>query len=167
MGILCKQEITQNYLKTLFEYDQKTGNLIWLKNKRQKTKGKIAGSLGSKGHVEIKIDGIKYQAHRLVWLYLNGNFPTNQIDHINRIKSDNRIENLREVTNSENKQNIDKPRGYSNPYMGVYFHKKRKKWRSKITKEGVQYELGFFDTPELAKKAYLDAKKELHPFYTI
>jgi len=88
----------------LLTYDPYTGLFTWLVDAySNKVKGKIAGSI-KEGYINISIDRKLYRAHRLAWLYVNGVFPS-EIDHINRVKSDNRICNLREVSRSENCQN--------------------------------------------------------------
>ena len=102
---------TQSQVKELFHYDPETGHLIWLVDRRaHKVAGKIAGYLNNEGYLRIRIDGKGYQAHRLIWLYVNGAWPVNEIDHVNGVRNDNRISNLREVTNSQNLQNQRKPR---------------------------------------------------------
>lgn len=90
-----------------YSYDPETGHLTVIKKpyKSILNVGDRAGYLGDVGYRYIKIQSRTYKEHRLIWLYVHGYFPEHQIDHINRIKDDNRIENLREVSQSCNKRN--------------------------------------------------------------
>ena len=111
--------ITQGELKELFYYDGDTG----LFTRRSTTSwrslaGTIAGSLTSTGYMVIKINYQSYYAHRLAWLYVNGEFPVDRIDHINRVRTDNRIVNIRETTASGNARNLT-PRANGTGVTGV------------------------------------------------
>jgi len=98
-----RPEITQEYLKTLFDYVD--GNLVTKTTRGCLKTGTIAGTIKTDLYRSIVIDRKSYCAHRLIWLYVYGKFPDNYIDHINHDRSDNRIENLRDVTISENNRN--------------------------------------------------------------
>jgi hypothetical protein len=98
--------LTQERLKYLLFYDKDAGGFIRNVSTTPNTKvGEWAGTFSKIGYVYISVDGKRYLAHRLIWLWLYGYFPKNQIDHINRIRSDNRLVNLREVTKSINSIN--------------------------------------------------------------
>ena len=99
--------ITQEYLKSVLYYDKDTGLFTWkISNKKGHVKeGKLAGSKDNRGYVKIQINKKDYTAHRLAWFYIYGEWPKQVIDHINRIKFDNRIENLRDVSVLENNKN--------------------------------------------------------------
>lgn len=159
--------LTQEKLKEYFHYDESTGNLINLTQRSNSIKiGAVAGGLDAYGYVRIRVDGTDYKAHRLVWVYVQGNWPEDQIDHINGIKTDNRICNLREATDQENKQNISKPRkDNTSGFLGVSFRADRQKWRALISHNGRYIHLGHFHTPEEACMAYKKAKCFYHPFY--
>ena len=98
--------MTQEYLKSLLDYNPETGKFIWKVSKNNRVKsGSEAGTIQSSGHRSILIDKKDYLAHRLAWLWYYGRWPEDQIDHINHNPDDNRIENLREVSNQENGKN--------------------------------------------------------------
>lgn len=140
--------ITQEYLKSILHYDPETGLFIWIvKRKRTKGKGSRADIPHHKGYTQIGIDKTTYMAHRLTWFYMTGKWPENEIDHINRIKNDNRWVNLREATRSQNLRNR-KGTGKLN-VKGVY-KTKNNKYRAII-------QLGTFDTIEEAEKIYNEA----------
>jgi hypothetical protein len=150
-----------NHLRKILKYQQDTGLFFWKIAPSGRLAGQLAGSKDRQGYIRIKINNIKYAAHRLAWMYVHGNFPNNFIDHINGIKDDNRICNIRDVTRSENMQNINKPQG-NNIYLGVYKVGKNEKYRSKIGINGRQIHLGYFSSVEEAKNSYVQAKKTYH-----
>jgi hypothetical protein len=156
-------EIDFTSLKTRLCYDPQTGKFTWLVRVNSKVpSGSIAGNIMSTGYLHITIKGKKILAHRLAWFYTYGVWPTNQIDHINGKKLDNRINNLRDVSASENLSNRHKTGG-KNPYIGVSRIKDTLLWQAHIGFDGKQKNLGRFKTAELAQIAYLDAKKIYHP----
>lgn len=167
--------LTQKQVKELFDYDPVTGHLIWKVNTSvKKFIGKIAGALHSNGYIDVQVYGKKYKAHRLVWVWHNSDFTKNEIDHINGVRDDNRIENLREATKSENQQNQKRPRKTNKSgYLGV--SALNNGWIAQIIDPNKKIidpnkkrlYLGYFDTPEKAYKAYLLKKRELHPFGTL
>lgn len=158
--------LNQKILKTLFSYDSATGDFTRLVRTSNNTKvGEIAGYLRVNGYVEIRINWEPYLAHRLAWLYMHGNWPVEQIDHINGVRNDNRFCNLREATRSQNLQNVFKPSvNNTSGLRGVVYHKRDKKYQAQIRVDGAQKHLGSFNTPEEASAAYLAAKKIHHPF---
>lgn len=124
--------------------------------------GSRAGSKAYKGYRRIGINGKEYKEHTLVWIMHYGKFPTKEIDHINGIKTDNRIENLRECTSAENKQNLlTAHRDNKTGFLGV-IKLKNGRYRAAIRKDGKQISLGNYGKAEEAHKAYLDAKKVYH-----
>lgn len=103
-----KESITQAALRELLDYNRETGEFTWIKARSGIRVGQVAGNVGNRGYIQIRVNGNLYQAHRLVWLYVYGYFPEGDkpfIDHINRNRVDNRIENLRACTNTENIRN--------------------------------------------------------------
>lgn len=148
-------EITQELLKEIFHYDEESGNLIYKVSLYKKNMvGKVAGRLGSLGYVAINLNGKLYRAHRLIWMYVYGYFPPNHIDHINLIKHDNRLINLREATACENATNKEKQKNNKSGYKGVHWNKSTKKWVSQCKTNGIRHCLGSFDSAELAYNAY-------------
>jgi len=137
--------ITQSELKRLFSYDPETGLFTRLiSNNRRLKSGEIAGSTTCGGYVRICVNGQPYQAHRLAWLYMTGSWPENQIDHINHIKDDNRIANLRDVTHRENQKNQPKRKTNTSGVTGVMWNVRDKRWRAKIFLNGKEKSLGGF-----------------------
>lgn len=157
--------LTQERLKELLHYDPDTGVFTWVDTIGPNAKkGNSCGSLGTKGYLTIRLDGKLYRSHRLAWLYVTGNEPQNYIDHINRIKTDNRFCNLRDLTNSENLHNRIKPqKTNTSGHLGIDFHKASKKWRARVNVNKKEILIGFFETKELAIAAYKKAKKIHHP----
>lgn len=153
--------ITQERLKELLHYVHETGVFTWLVDRGPKKRGSVAGSCMNTGYFEIVVDYRRYLSHRLALFYVHGEFPNNQIDHINGIRSDNRISNLREATHAENAQNLRNPRSDNKTgFLGV--SRNRNKFRAQIHINGNNTFLGNFLTPESAHAAYLQAKREHH-----
>lgn len=151
--------MTQDELKKFLSYDEKTGLFVWLVNKGTAKAGGLAGAPASNGYTNICIDRKIYKAHRLAWLYVYGFNPSQTIDHINGVKNDNRLVNLREATHQENSQN--------HVLLGAHFHKGKNKWQARIRFDGKRVHLGYFLTKEEACQAYVQAKKEHHAFQPI
>jgi len=116
--------------------------------------GDVAGSLGRDGYRTIFIQGSAYKAHRLAWLLHTGKWPRHQLDHINRIRDDNRIENLREATKSQNQVNSEMYRNNKSGYRNV--HPAFGKWVALVKRNGKQHHLGMFAAPEEASRAAQD-----------
>lgn len=162
--------LTQKRLKELLHYDPETGLFTWLKRVANCVKiGEIAGGKTNRGYIRLRVDGKKYLANRLAFLYMTGKWPTNEVDHENTIRDDNSWKNLRDATRSQNCQNKKKARSDSKTSsLGVSFHKANKKFTARIQEpNGERIYLGSYLTLEEAAAAYLVAKRELHPFGTI
>ncbi|HED1260374.1 HNH endonuclease [Enterobacter hormaechei] len=128
--------------------------------------GTVAGYINSLGYVQIGIDCVAYGAHRLAWMYVHGNLPEMDVDHINGNPSDNRIENLRLATHQQNMCNRKKRIDNTSGYPGVYFNKAANKWRACIRVEGKRIHLGYFKTAQEAHDKYVEASKNYHSQYT-
>lgn len=151
---------SKEYAEKHILYDPGTG--IFLRISGSGTLKKC-GCLSDKGYVQIIIDRNQYFAHRLAWLISYGAWPKDQIDHINGIRSDNRLANLRECTNKQNHQNRKKPRKDSKSgFLGV--NKNGASWQARIKVDGKEIYLGRYSSAEEAHEAYLLAKKKHHPF---
>ena len=155
--------MNQAKLKQLASYDENTGKFTWIARRKGVRVGDVAGSMMSHGYVAIGIYGVDYTAHRLAWLYVHGCWPSGYIDHINGIRSDNRIENLRDVSQSVNMQNVYAAKSNSKTgYRGVSWHAQREKYTARIKVGGKYLSLGLHETPDGAHAAYMDAKRKLH-----
>ena len=127
-----KQKITQDRLKERLSYDAETGLFKWRGALAGCRSNGIAGYKMPCGYMQIRIDNRLYMSHHLAWLYINGCFPSKDIDHINRNRSDNRIVNLREVNRSENLINSSKSNRNTSGVKGVSWNKKREKWEFQL-----------------------------------
>lgn len=137
--------LTYDRLKEVLTYNPSTGKFIWkeLRNGGA-ANGDVAGSLHPDGYIYIGIDGKVYLAHRLVWLYVNGYFPEYEIDHINRIRNDNRIKNLRHVSRQCNKRNCGNRYNNKSGVKGIYWNIGAKKWQGYIAVNYKQKNLGYY-----------------------
>ena len=131
--------------RAILRYDPLTGNF------HRKDTGAIVGYEDSKGYIVVCLGNDMFLAHRLAFLWCYGQWPEKQIDHINRIKTDNRIANLRDVSQRENCQNNGRN---TSGYPGVSWFKGCQKWQAKIKIDGKSRHLGLFDDPRDASNAY-------------
>ena len=126
--------------------------------------GTVAGSIDSKGYVQIKINGKLVLAHRLAWAFVYGDFPKGSLDHIDRNPLNNRIENLRVCTMSQNQQNVGIRVNNTSGITGVALIKKSQKWLAYINLNGKRYRLGLFERKNDAIKARLQGEQHYHTF---
>jgi len=130
--------LTQKRLKEVLSYCQSSGMFVWENPKSNRVlKGETAGAKDHYGYIVIRIDGVLYKAHRLVWLYTYGDMPKGNLDHINRVKDDNRVRNLRIANQSQNMHNLDGQRGVS-------WDSARSKWCARIKVNYKTIHLGRF-----------------------
>lgn len=159
-------ELTQSSLMEVLHYDPNTGVFTWRVSSARRIKvGDVAGRQITGGYWRIHIRGKGYPAHHVAWLYVFGVWPKDKLDHINQCRLDNRIENLREADGSLNRQNTTLQRNNTSGFKGVSRRRSAKRWHAEIMVNKRAIRLGWFDTPEEASRAYLDAKRRLHPFY--
>lgn len=160
--------ITAEYLRSRIAYNSENGEFTWLwkpeNNRFDRTwntlyAGKCAGK-DKQGYRAISIDGVVYQAHRLAWLYVHGQWPTGEIDHINRVRDDNRIVNLRDATHVQNITNGSTQKRRNGLPKGAY--RKGSRWQAKITVNWKIEYLGSYATAEEAHAAYKARAVELH-----
>lgn len=155
--------MNQQELMRALSYDKDTGVFRWIEKRKGISVGSVAGCLMRHGYISICINRVDYTAHRLAWLYVYGEWPKNYIDHINGKRNDNRIENLRDVSQVVNMQNVYAPRSDNKcGVRGVSFHKPSRKYTARITVGKKYVSLGLFNTVEEAGNAYMDAKRRFH-----
>ena len=146
-------------------YDPETGVFVWRVQRNNNIKaGRTAGTHDTHGYLQIGVNSKLYLAHKLAWLYVHGVWPTEQIDHINRFRDDNRLANLRLATMSENRQNAKRRADNSSGAKGVYWHKKNLKWTARISIDSKKIHLGCFLSFDDAVAARRAAEEEHHPF---
>lgn len=144
--------LSQDLLKELLSYEKSTGLFFWKIKKGSRAKGDQAGSKRKDGYIEIRINRKLYLAHRLAWLYVNGEFPE-CLDHIDHNTSNNKIENLRNVSHRENMRNRKLSCLNKSGVSGVSWCKKQGKWTTRLKVDGKYLFLGYFDNLEDASKA--------------
>ena len=131
------RKVTQGFLDATFDYNDKLGMLTWKKSPSKNVKtGATVGSVNPDGYLYVHISKNIYPVHRLVFIMHNGYNPENDIDHINRDKKDNRIENLREVSRSCNNRNRPLMRNNKSGIAGVYWCVRKKRWKAVIKVDG-------------------------------
>ena len=151
-----------DFVRHLFLYNHETGSIKWNAVRCGTKFGSEAGTL-HKGYRRIKVNGHLVLAHRIAWAIYHGKWPDGEIDHINMIRSDNRISNLRDVIRSENMVNRNYPTGESR-VRGVSKHKCG--WQAVISIYGKTIYLGLFKTVEDAEKVRISAEKQLHGVFS-
>jgi len=140
-------ELTQDQLKNYLTYHSESGLFCRVGSDVS------LGCINKKGYVKIRVLDRTYMAHRLAWLYTNGSMPKDQIDHINHDKADNKIINLREVSNQENLKNQGMRGNNTSGFIGVYWDNKQEKWSSQVMVDAKCIFLGRFKNKQDAIKA--------------
>lgn len=169
-----RSEITPNFLRKLLSYDPDTGALTWRARTAEMFSGcsnpihqcnawnaKYAGTLtdtqDGQGYVRLSVFDVKIRAHRAAWAIYYDEFPMNFIDHINGVRSDNRINNLRDVPKILNHRNMKLAKNNTSGSVGVTWNKALKKWEAKIHVNGKTKYLGVFLDRDDAISARLSA----------
>lgn len=154
------QGLTLDRLRAAMDYDRDTGKLFWAEKRKGCRVGDEVGAKDVNGYVKTTFEGNWYYVHQLIWFLENdGVWPKGMLDHINGNRSDNRISNLRDVTNSENSHNSTKPGNKSTTGLrGVARY--MDKYIAQIMIDGKRTAIGMFDTPEEAHKAYVRFKEK-------
>lgn len=170
-------ELSAENVHDLFRYDPDSGKLFWKhrgleyfqdgprKNStaaawNTRNAGREITRRSSKGYIKPNVFGRDEYSHRIIWLLVNGDWPEGQVDHINGIKHDNRLANLRVVTNQENGMNQRRRSTNASGVQGVGWHKNRRKWQASITIDGRKLHLGLFDEFDAAVAARDAAEAE-------
>jgi hypothetical protein len=162
----ARDDLPVECVRSVLDYDPATGVLVWKSRQdrigRWNTErvGKIAGTINDRGYIVVAINGKDFRAHRLAWAIVTGEWPEAEIDHRNMIKSDNRWDNLRPSTHSQNNQNKTAQSNNTSGYKGVSFCKVSRTWSARM-KVGTRYKfLGRYSTPEEAHARYVEAAQE-------
>lgn len=153
--------ITQQILQDLFIYDN--GNLLWKNSQRKNTvkANSIAGNLGQNGYYRTSVKGKLIYNHRAIFLFHHGYLPK-FLDHINGIKTDNRIENLREATYQQNNENKAMQKNNKSGCRCVFWHKTTNLWVVLIRKNNKQHSFGYYKNYDEACLIANQKRKELH-----
>ena len=154
--------LTQERLKELVHYDPASGQFTRAVTTSPRAKaGDKCGDLDGKGYLRLRVDRVRYAAHRLAWFYMTGDWPPNEVDHVNRNRADNKWSNLRLADTFTNKRNTPAYRNNKTGLKGVSWHACSRKWRSRIRVDGKEMGLGLYATPQEAHAAYESAAKSL------
>jgi len=146
-------------LKASLTYEPGTGLLAWVKPTRKSIRpGAVAGTPTHNGYVQVGFNGSVYYAHRLAWLLTHGVWPADEVDHINGIKDDNRLTNLRVVSSTENSRNIAKRNTNTSGVIGVTWDKARAKWKVMIGVNRKNVNIGRYTSLKEATGARHDAE---------
>lgn len=151
------KEPSIEFLRECFSYNPETGVIIWLPRPRihfatervfktwhSRFCGKLAGGVNSKGYIEIGMQGRLMKAHRIAWALSYGEYPSGDIDHINGVRDDNRLVNLRDVTRRGNCRNSARHKNNNSGISGVHWHARDNRWVAAINFAGMQRHLGYY-----------------------
>lgn len=166
--------ISVDELNELLKYNPCTGKLIWrerqINTPRDKAfnarhAGQVVYEEPHKGYGRVAVLGKRYKAHRIVWALHYGEWPKDQIDHINGVRNDNRIENLRDVTHKENCRNVRRLDSNMSGVAGVRWAKRRRKWEAGIGVDNKWFALGYFDlfADAVAAREAAEVEYGFHP----
>jgi hypothetical protein len=153
-------KVTFHRLREVLNYDPDTGIFRWLICAGSSSAGRVAGGRTLDGYNQIRIDGVMHRSNLLAWMYMTGEWPSEFVDHENRIKHDDRWKNLRLATRSQNAMNRESQSNNTSGAKGVnVVNKKSKPFRCRIKADGKHIHLGYFATLEEAEKVYIEASK--------
>lgn len=153
--------ITSEQAREYLSYEKESGILRWKVSIGTAKAGSIAGKMGNRGYIQIKILGKTYQAHRLAWLIMEGDWP-NTIDHINNVKNDNRWINLRNSSQQQNMCNVQIRKDNTSGCRGVSWNSKSRKWQVEVKADGKRYYLGSYADIEFAELVASEGRVKLH-----
>lgn len=153
--------LTHERLLHVVTYYPDTGIFVWRVQRRKAPVGKTIGSKDyARGYWTARIDYKRYYLHRLAWFYMTGEWPKDEIDHINQNKSDNRWCNLREATTKQNLENGPKRKNNTSGAIGVTWHNRDKLWCARIVHNRKKITLGYFKEFDDAVKARNDGVRK-------
>jgi len=165
---MSKHDFPLQAFQDNFHFDPATGILTNSKTRGSKAlKGKESGTLHYSGYLQVCFQRKIFRAHRIGWLLYYGKWPINLVDHINRIRTDNRIENLREATSSENLSNTEKRANNTSGYRGVDFRPDKKRFRARIFSKKKAYTIGHYKTAKEAAEAINNRIQDYHGDFTV
>lgn len=159
----CEAGVTADQVRELYNYDHETGEFTWKPSQvRGRKAGAKAGSYTNDGYLLLFVGGRKFRAHRIAWLHFYGKWPDHLIDHINGVKDDNRIANLRDVPNDMNRHN--QKRAHKTNRIGLLGVRVTRcgGFETRIHTKGKYVHLGTYRTAEEAHAVYVSAKQRLH-----
>ena len=148
------EQLTVEKARSLFFYDGSTGELRWRIASGCIKAGSLVKSKDSKGYLMVCVNKHHYKAHRIIWLMEKGSWPPGQIDHMNGMKSDNRLCNLRLATQKQNSANTGIRSSNKSGFKGVHYHRQSGKWQASICFDGKLQYLGLYDTALEASIVY-------------
>jgi hypothetical protein len=152
--------LTVKRLREVLDYDPSTGVFRWTDRAPIRSRGKFAGTVNGKGYVMIGLDHTRHQAHRLAWFHYYGEWPAGDLDHRDRVSTNNAIDNLRQATDSENNRNRVLPRRAGGTAKGITLVKRTGKYQAQIRANNKTIYLGVYDSPDAARAAYVAAAIE-------
>lgn len=151
--------VTAAQVRERLNYDPQTGVFSWRVKPRSAKHGEAPGGYDRHGYLMISIGYRKYFAHRLAWLYVTGEWPREEIDHINGRTGDNRFDNLREATRRQDLMNTRPHKGNRSGIKGVSWYPQTSRWHARIQFKGKQRSLGYYHSRDDAAAAYAEAAK--------
>lgn len=156
--------LTAELARSVLSYDPECGDLTWLISKGTVKAGARVSTISNRGYLTLKLFGKTYQAHRVAWLIMFGEWPIT-IDHINRQRTDNRLVNLRNATQQQNMCNVPRKRTNTSGVRGVSWHSQSNKWQVEVKADGKRYYLGSYRDIELAELVASEGRLKLHKEY--
>ncbi len=154
--------LTKEYLQEVLHYAPDTGLFTWKVSKGTMMAGSAAGSPSADGYIRIKINKKFHRAHRLAWFCVHGIWPEELIDHINGVRSDNRIANLRKATRTDNNRNRKMQKNNTSGVKGVTWNKQGNKWAANCKVNGKQHHVGYFTSIAKADQAVKKFREKNH-----
>lgn len=153
--------LTQEQLLDVLHCDPVEGKFYWKIPARRRKVGEVAGAMRPDGYVQIQINYELHLVHRLMFLATTGVYPMFEVDHVNRLRSDNRISNLRITTRKENGENLSISKNNTSGYRGVGWDSSRSKWRVQVKHNQKNIFIGRYDNIEDAVIASTEARKSM------